>query len=203
MIADICVFCIVLLFIILGYKAGFLRSCVNLAAFGVSICISLLIYPIVSSLIMQTTAYGMLVDFIKSSYLANADEAVVNSTLKLFEGVLKDNANILADGIAGSIATLIINVITFVLVVVLCRLLLFAVTHIFDLFAKLPVIRQFNRLGGSVLGGIIGIAVVYLVLAIFMTVLPMDTAGVVAKEIESSTIASQLYYNNILILFIS
>ncbi len=200
MIADLCIIGIVILFIALGYRAGFVRSCVNIAAFGISIAVSLVFYPIVSTLLMQTALYNWFVDIVNTGFLADAD--ALNAVPAVIAQIADAGTGVLADGIAGSIAALIVNIIAFILVVIVCRIVLFTLTHVLDLFAKLPVIRQFNRLGGSILGGITGIAVAYLILALSIVALPMDTTGKVAEEINNSKIASQMYNNNILISLI-
>lgn len=199
MIADLCVLGIIVLFIYFGYRAGLVRSCVNVAAFGVSIFVSLMIYPVISAYMLSTPIYTSLSDFISN----NVSGTELSGMLDYIPSFGVNTGQLLATGIAGGIATLIINIVSFALVVIFCRLGLLIVTRILDLIAKLPVIRTFNRLGGSVLGGLTGIAVVYIVLALAVAVLPVDSAGTVMNEIRDSKVASQMYDNNILLSLIS
>ena len=67
--------------------------------------------------------------------------------------------------------------------------------------AKLPVIKQFDKLGGVIYGVLEGIIIIYLVLAIISFISPMIGENIIAA-IDESMVGSMLYNNNLLLKII-
>ena len=68
-----------------------------------------------------------------------------------------------------------------------------------DIFTHLPVISQFNRLGGAVLGGVLGVIALYIVFAAIVLFAPFEDNGKVIAELEKSSFAGEMYENTELI----
>lgn len=202
MIADICVIAIVAFFVYIGYRSGLMRSVVRIASYIVSIIVSLFLYPVISDILIKTPIYEKLTSIISEKYIMQdfADSASV--TFGILAKYVERGAESVASGIAGSIATLIINVLAFVVVLILSKLIIRIVSRTFNIFTKLPVIKQFNRLGGAILGGLSGVLVLYIAFAVLFLFSPIDPQSRVAAEIEESTLASEIYENNIIVNFI-
>jgi uncharacterized membrane protein required for colicin V production len=81
-----------------------------------------------------------------------------------------------------SIGAVAINILGFIIVLTLVRVVVEVVAGIMDVVSKLPIISTFNRLGGAALGFLKGTAVVF-VIAALLRILP---AGEFSGLIEGS-----------------
>ena len=68
-----------------------------------------------------------------------------------------------------------------------------------DLIAKLPILKQFNKLGGVLFGLLKGLFLVYLALGIISVVAPLANANNITKPIKQSIIGNVMYENNVLV----
>ena len=70
-----------------------------------------------------------------------------------------------------------------------------------SLIAKLPVIKQFDKLGGVIYGILEGIIIIYLTLAIISFIAPIIGENIITA-IDESMVGSMLYNNNLLLKII-
>ena len=197
MLADIVVIAIVAIFIIVGAKVGLIRSLLGMGNYILSVIISVTLYPMVSEFLMGTPLFDFIAENINESVAAELIQNTGSGINGLLALMNSDAESITANMSAG-IATLLINVISFILVLVLSRVVLGIVIKAVDLVTKLPVIKQFNRLGGAVFGGIKGILVLYIVFALAVLFEPFDDNSEVIRNIEESTFAKGMYEDNVL-----
>ena len=71
-----------------------------------------------------------------------------------------------------------------------------------NLIAKLPILNQFNKVGGIVYGAIRGILVIYVVLLIVSFVGQINPQNKLHTEIQKSFIAKEMYSKNIIELLV-
>ena len=199
MLADICVIAVVAGFMYIGYKSGFMRSFVRIASYIVSIVISFFMYPAISDLLIKTPIYEKMVEIINQKYQLQPLIDVPTDTFGILQNYINQGVQTATAGIAEAIATLLINILAFVIVLILSKLVIRIVGKVFNLFTKLPVIKQFNRLGGAILGGISGVLVLYIACAVMLLFSPLDPHSRIAYEVENSTFASEIYENNIIL----
>ncbi len=199
MLADICVIAVVAGFMYIGYKSGFMRSFVKIASYIVSIVISFFMYPAISDLLIKTPLYEKMVDLINQKYQLQPLIDVPTDTFGILQNYINQGVQTATAGIAEAIATLLINILAFVIVLILSKLVIRIVGKVFNIFTKLPVIKQFNRIGGMILGGISGVLVLYIACAVLFLFSPLDPHSRIAYEVEHSTFASEIYENNIIL----
>lgn len=202
MLADVCVIVIVAFFIYTGYRSGLMKSFVKIASYIISIVISFFLYPVIADVLVKTPLYDKLTKLIGEKYIMQNFTEPAADTFGVFAKYLGEGIQNASNGIAEAIAGLLINILAFVIVLVLSKIIIRVVGSVFNIFAKLPVIKQFNRLGGAALGGISGIVVLYIVCGVMLLFSPIDTQSRIAAEIEASTFASEIYENNIILNFI-
>lgn len=199
MIADICVAAAVAVFMAVGYRAGFMRSLIKVAAYIVSVIASFLLYPVLSEYLMTTKLFDMLAETVNKNYVAkgvsDGAEAMLGGLSKYFGAGL----SAAADGISRSVAGLLVNIIAFIVILIASRLILHIAERLFGAVARLPVIRHFNRIGGAALGGVVGIIVLYAAFAAAVLFVPLKNGDRITAEIEESTFASEMYKNNVLL----
>ena len=195
MIADIIVVAVVAVSIFLGYRSGFLKALINVVSYIASIILSFLFYPILSGFLMDTPIYTFFVKKIAEKYPA---DGLIQTEWQFLEKYIEG-----AEGaVAAAVAELLINIISFILIVIIFKIAIKLIGNALNLFARLPVIKQCNRLGGAVTGGLFGILVVYIVMALMVTVAPLDRLDKVTDEIQKSTFAQEMYNNNIILSLI-
>ncbi len=191
MLADIIVIGIVVICIIKGYKSGFLKSLINIGAYIVSLILSFLIHPIFSGFLMKTPLYTFFVQKIGENY----PKSVALQGGTFLDKYLEKSEGVVSEAIAG----FLISVVSFVLILILCKILINLIAKALNLFTRLPVLKQFNRLGGAIAGGIIGIVVAYIAMALLVICAPVENFDKVTNEIHNSVFAKEMYNNNIIL----
>ena len=192
MIADIIVIAVVAVCILLGYRSGFLKTLINVVSYIASIILSFFFYPVLSGFLMKTSIYTFFVEKIGEKY-RTAD--IIHTQWKFLDNYINS-----AEGaVSAGVAELLINIISFILIVIICKIAIRLIGNALNLFARLPVIKQFNRLGGAVTGGLLGILVVYIVMALMVAFAPLDSLDPVTEEIQKSVFAEEMYNNNIIL----
>ncbi len=203
MLADIIVLSVVVISVAVGYKRGLLKSLFSVISYVASIVLSFLFYPVLSELLMKTPLYTFLVEKIGENYLSGTAGSTAVSGGNFFAQYLSSGIESATNGIAGAVAQLIVNIIAFVLIVIICKIAIRLIGNTLNIFTKLPVIKQFNRLGGAVAGGLIGILILYIAFALMVAFAPLGSDSKVMTEIENSHLASEMYNNNILLNLIN
>ena len=82
------------------------------------------------------------------------------------------------------------------------RIILLLVKGLAELLTKLPVIKQFDKIGGILYGLIEALVISYVILAIVSFVSPMLAGTPVVKGIQESYVGSMMYNNNLLLKII-
>ena len=82
---------------------------------------------------------------------------------------------------------------------IIIRAILLLLTFISDIITSLPLIKQFNEVGGVVYGIIKGLLIVYVILAIVFLIIMISGKGTLSEIISSSYITKFFYNNNILL----
>ena len=79
------------------------------------------------------------------------------------------------------------------------RLVLILLTFITDLITELPIIKQFNDIGGILYGVIKALLIIYIILAIAFFIIYV-TGNITISEAISNSYITKFFYNNNIIL---
>ena len=135
--ADIILVVFIALYAYIGLKNGFIKSVVNFASTLLSFLLTSLLYRPVS-LLLYNIGLGSIAKEI---------------SLNLLEGKSGENMPpALLDKTADAFSVVIVNIISFVLVIIVIKIALGIITKSLNLVAKLPIIRQANSLLGLLIG---------------------------------------------------
>lgn len=196
-LADIVLIAIIVLFVVLGIRKGFVKTVFGLCSIVISIALALSLHPIVSNVLEQSPVN----DFVQEQVLGMLPEGEVTESLAL-PGFLQDTVSEAEaktkDAIAGGIAGVALKIISMILVFILVQLILWILSLTLNLITKLPVIHGFNKLLGGVSGAVSGILVVYLVLGLLTFTTALDKTTAISEMVEDSLVASTMYENNLL-----
>lgn len=199
MLMDVVVLAVITLFVVSGCRAGLMKSLLGFVSFALSIIVSFAIYPLVSEILFKTPLYDFLTGIIRESdavwMIQNADgKGVQNFSAFLAEAGI-DAFTQLPEGVA----YVMINILSFVLVLVISRVVISVISSVLNIITKLPIIKQFNKLGGGVVGGIKGILLLYIVFAVMVVFVPFEEDSEVLRSIEESSIAGKMYTDNFIL----
>lgn len=200
---DLMVLSIVLLFVFLGYKRGLVKVAFKLCTFFIAIILAFMLYKPVAKIVIENTNIDetietKITDKILPEGKTETDEVDLSESLPTI--ILKNSENTV-QSIAKSCSNTLIETACLVLIFIITKIVLKFVTALADLIAKLPILKQINKLGGTIYGIIEGLFIVFLGFAVISLIAPMLDVSVL-EAINSSTLGSICYNNNILLKII-
>ena len=200
---DLMVLSIVLLFVFLGYKRGLVKVAFKLCTFFIAIILAFMLYKPVAKIVIENnnideTIESKITDKILPEGKTETDEVDLSESLPTI--ILKNSENTV-QSIAKSCSNTLIETACLILIFIIAKIVLKFVTALADLIAKLPILKQFNKLGGTIYGIIEGLFIVFVGFAVISLIAPMLDASVL-DAINSSTLGSICYNNNILLKII-
>jgi len=167
---DLCVIAVVALFTIWGFRRGLLRSVFSLASVVASLLLAWALVPVVTAVLNQT---GL--------------PAIIAGAM--------DRKVALPEFLGNTAVDVIIKIAALVLAFVLCKLILMVVGKLLEVIAKVPVIKQFNKLGGLIAGFLQGVLFCYIIFALLIIFTPLQNEQI-QQSIDSSSISKTMYYDN-------
>lgn len=169
LIVDLIIVGIIALCAILGYFRGLTKSLLKIVSFVLALVIAFVLFKPISLLIINHTQIDdniqkaieeKMVGFVDQTS-GNVEEAMrENSSMPevmtkyIQEAVAENKGNTeeAAKQAAKSVADIIINAGTWILVFILARVILIFAKSILELIVKLPVIKQMDKIGGVFYG---------------------------------------------------
>lgn len=199
LLIDIGILLIIFLSTFISYKRGFIKVAFGLLSFIIAIIISLLLYKPISNFIIHYTPIPDKIETQIESRLSSSDE---EETSNFVENYYKNIKNSSVSIIAYNMTNSIINISSALIVFLLTRIILIFLRFSTDLIANLPLIKQFNHIGGFIYGILAGFIFIYLVLTIISILAPIVNLNYIINLINSSIIGNIMYNNNIIFMFL-
>ncbi len=203
LIIDLIIVAIILLFTFLGYKRGLIKVAIKLCTFIIAIIVAFVLYKPISNVVIENTGIDESIETAITNRIlpegASVDEEVELSN-DLPSVILKNGENTV-QSIATSFSNTIIEAVCFFIIFIAVKIILKFITALADLIAKLPILKQFNALGGTIYGVLEGLFLVFVGFAIISLIAPLIDVSIL-EAINSSTLGSIFYNNNILLNFI-
>ena len=203
---DIVIICILALSIFLGYKKGLVNVIFNLCAFLVALIITLILFKPISNIVINNTQFD---DNIKQTVLdkgvtekkeiTSEDSNVDKYVEKYAYNAVTDVKNQAVENMAESIAISTVNIFVSIGIFIVVRLLLIFTKSLFKAITELPIIKQFNKAGGIIYGILVGLIIIYVLLAIMFFIASIKGASSITNTMETSIISKYLYGNNIIL----
>lgn len=204
-ILDIILVAILAASIFFGYKKGLVKVAISLCALVIAVIVTLVFYKPISSAIIKNTDWD---EKIEQIIIENATKDVDN---KEQEGNMLENAqnyidnavtegqNNVVENVAPVIAERVIVIGTMIGLFIATRLVLILLTLVSNVITNLPIIKQFNKLGGLLYGIIRGLVVVYALLAVAFFIVSVSANVGITNAIDGSFITKFMYSHNILL----
>lgn len=203
-ILDLVLIAILILSIMFGYKRGLINVAFNVCAFIVALIVTFILYNPITNMVINNTQID---ENIKSAIIENdlikTSENDKTESKDIFnnyiEKYVSDTANDAIDASARIIAEKIVGIIVAIILFIVIRILLMLTRFIADGIASLPIIKQFNKLGGILYGILSGLIIIYGLLAILFFVISINNTGMIANAVETSLLSKFLSTHNIIL----
>ena len=204
---DLIIIAILVLSIIMGYKKGLINVIFNIFAFFIALIATIILYRPVANIIINNTEID---DKIKSAIINNiteekqSEESSSNTGMqKYIEDAIKNTADEaksqVIETVANTVSIRAVEILTSIILFIVIRAVLIVLKVFTQAIANLPLIKQFNELGGVVYGIAKGLIIVYIILTIMYFVVSINGKGNIAEAINNSYITKILYNNNIIV----
>lgn len=209
-IVDIIIVLVILLCIYQGYRKGLVGMLFSIATFFIAGLLALVLMNPVANLIVDNTQFDETIENTIVKYLDNSEEGASEEETENEPGMIEsyieeystEMKHATVEVAAQNLSLLIIKILVFIGVYFVAKLILRLLNSIINVVAKLPLLKQFNKGGGILVGVIKGIFITYVVLGLFMLLSTVLGDLGVYDYIKNSTLGSVLYSNNILLIFI-
>lgn len=208
-IIDIVIVAIIALCLFLGYRRGLTGSLLKILSFVLAIVIAFILFKPVSNLVINHTNWD---DSLKTSIeqfitektstpeeKPSLPQVIVDYIDETMAQSVNEAKEVAIENTAQSVTNLIVNAGVWIAVFIIARILLIFIKFITALIAKLPVIKQFDKLGGILYGILEAFVILYVLLAIISFIAPMINNAEFIDALNKSFIGSMLYNNNILL----
>ena len=208
-VVDLIILGIIVLCVIIGYVRGLTGSIIKIVSFVLALVIAFVLFVPVSNLVIDNTQIDEnLEQSIREMIVGESqgEEENMPTAITDYIGQRVDEAadgakEAIADSTAEEVALTIVKAGTWIVLFIVARILLILLRFITSLIAKLPVIKQFDKLGGIIYGLLEGLIIIYVLLAIISFASPMIDGGFITA-IDESIVGSMLYNNNLLLKII-
>ena len=210
-IIDLIIAGIIALCVIVGYAKGLTGALIKIVSFVLSLIIAFILYmPLSNYIINNTQIDNMIENTIRESILKKDDqtkkeENMPTAITDYINQKVEDASNSVKENVINStakdVSQTIVRAGTWIMLFLIARIALIVLKFITALIAKLPVIKQFDKLGGIIYGLLEGLVITYLALALISFITPM-TKGNLSSDINKSYIGSRMYNNNLLLKII-
>ncbi|MCI5892983.1 MAG: CvpA family protein [Clostridiales bacterium] len=199
---DIITAAVFVLFIVLGCKRGLLRSLYGIAALAASIIIAYLLYPYIKNLIADGLFGDWIRSMVKTKYVTpglSANSLDVSSLPEYMKSMVDTGRIKLDSALTMFISNLVLNLLSFIAVFIVTRILISILGKLLHLISKLPVIHFFDKIGGAIFGLVESLLILYLIFAVIYAVTPLRDNPATKAFISDSTLTKTMYENNPLV----
>ncbi|MBC7960738.1 MAG: CvpA family protein [Vallitaleaceae bacterium] len=209
----------------IGYSKGLIKTLYGFVSTLIGLFLSYAFYPVVSAFLIKSTGlYKFIMEkVIKTLKLEQLVKGVTspNDQIQLIQDLkvphfikktlIHENnpvvydllkASGLEEYIGGTIATIVINALAFLIVFVIVLLLMRIIALLLHFVSKLPVVHQMDKLGGLAIGIIQGTLIVWVVCTVISFMIAVQGNEKLLLLIERSPVVQLFYNNNLLVEFI-
>jgi len=199
-VIDLLIVALIALFTYIGYRQGLIKSAIKILAFFIAIIVAFILYKPVSNVIINHTSIG---DKMKSSLVKSMlpegvdpdEEVEVENT---FPNMIIAEGKNTVNNLAETITVKIVETGVLLLIFIVVKFGLKFVTVLTDLITKLPILKQFDKTGGTIYGVFRGVVLVFVIFALLLLFSPIMSKKSV-DTINKSFIGGAIYNNNIFV----
>lgn len=190
-IIDIILIAIVVLSAFLGYKKGLVKLGAKLFAGIIAIIITIVMYKPVSGMIINNTTID---EKIENSIIQNTTN-FINENDKMQNGITEHvEKNVLPEQ-AENLSKNVVYVITALVLFIAVKIILSIIISLMDFVANLPILKQFNEIGGIIYGIVRGTLIVCICVLLIGVYTKMKPESTLNNNIQNSYLTKIIYEN--------
>ena len=217
-IIDIIIIAIIVACVFFGYKKGLVGVAVNILGFIIALLIALILYvPISNFIINHTSIQPTLEEAIRgtvTSYVIKDSEEeqeesednspkvmtdYINGFIEKEKQHVEQTERQIIDSVSKTVASNLIKIAVGIIVFIVAKIGLIFVKALAKVISKIPIIGQFNKIGGAIYGVLQSLLIVYIMFAVLSVFAPtMEESGIL-EAVNSSKIGGAMYNNNIIL----
>ena len=190
-VIDIILVLIVAFSAFLGYKKGLVELGAKLFAGIIAIVITLIIYKPVGNIVIKNTILEKTTNVIDENskisdnkYIQDASD---NAVSQVKEEVIPEQAR--------NIAVNVVYVATALILFIVSKIVLSIVISLANAVASLPILKQFNEIGGLLYGLVRGAIISLVLILVIGTIAKLNPNGSLSKNVESTYLLKEVYDN--------
>lgn len=199
MILDIILAGVIAVCVYFGFKRGFVKSLSNMCSLLISVVVAFLSYSKITEFIAKSPVGKFVTEKLSDSIGSSAVE--LSSVPEFLRKPIEAGVESAADTVANNLATVIIGVISVIITVILVKFLIKFLFKVLNVFAKIPVIKQCNRLLGGLFGFVSGMFWVYIAVLALTYISIIPSAEFLREIMDTSYVVSMVSENGFLLGF--
>lgn len=213
-IIDLILIGIVLLSTFLGYKKGLIGVAFKIVSFIIALIVTLILFKPISNYIITNTEFANTIEnaIVEKLSTAEIEEGQIeegstdlpNVVVDYINGGIQNTVNQAKDSVvkvvAHNLTETAISIIVMIGIFIITRLILLFAKAILEAVSELPIVKQFNEVGGIIYGIIRAMLLIYVILAIISLILPMLDKTMILSAINNSILTKILYNNNLILM---
>ncbi len=215
LIIDLIIIGILVICVFIGYKRGLTGSILKIVSFILALVIAFILFKPISNFVINNTNWDesleqairqMAVEennnegtVAEEDQKKGMSDVIMNYINEAVENAGEEAREAIIDSTARDVAVTIINVAVAIALFIVARIILFLIRGLASLLTELPIIKQFDKLGGIIYGILQSLVIIYVILAVISFISPMIAGTGFIKGIQESNIGSMLYNNNLLL----
>ncbi len=188
-IIDVILVAIILLSAFLGYKKGLVKLGAKLFAGIIAIILTIIIYKPVSEMIIKNTSID---EKVRDTIIQNATN-IMEENKQLPDAITNQVQNNILPEQAENIAKNLVYAVTAVVLFLAVKIILSIVISLMDFVANLPLLKQFNEIGGIVYGLVRGVLIVCICVILMGVYSKINPESSLNKEIQNTYITKMIY----------
>ena len=195
-----------------GYKRGFVRIVLSMAAMLITFVLSALLTVPISTMLAAATPLDEKIEKSVSGLVDKngvVDEKTI-SNLNLpepIEEILIEGSRKVATGfneyIVSTVSELILKAITFFVLIIVIYIIVRIVIYMLDFISKLPLVNSINKTGGLVVGIAQGLLLVWIGCLVVTAFSDKAWAQEVFVQINANPLLSFIYNNNLITFIVT
>lgn len=190
-VIDIILVAIILLSAFLGYKKGLVKLGAKLFAGIIAIIVTIIVYKPVSEMVINNTPID---EKIKDAIIQNTTNVIDEN-----EQIQNDITNQLENNIlpeqAENIARNIVYAATAVVLFIVVKIILSIIISLMDFVANLPILKQFNEIGGIVYGIVRGLLIAFVCILLMGVYTKINPESTLNKGVQNSQLTKMICEN--------
>ena len=209
-IVDLVIVAVFILCILMGYKRGLAGCLINVLAFFIAVAVSFVLFKPASAIVQSNTQLDeniqtSIVNIFEEEEKENKDDEkekqspILEYISSKAEEATEEKKKEVVDNAATEISSKIIDVLSFIAIFIIARIVLIFIKVLADLITKLPIIKECDKMGGVIYGILQSFVIVFIGLAIITFVSTMTENYTVLDLINQSYVGSILNNYNILL----